>query len=59
MSTKSIEPGVYNINNNNNGWALMMFSNDAEGIPMTCASDPNGQTVSSVHIYAAFGSDLF
>ncbi|KAF8601637.1 hypothetical protein BDV93DRAFT_558253 [Ceratobasidium sp. AG-I] len=42
--TMGIESGVYNINNNNNGWALMMFSNDEEGIPMTCASNPNGQT---------------
>ncbi|CAE6490319.1 unnamed protein product [Rhizoctonia solani] len=39
-----IEPGVYNINNDNNDYAVMMYGNDEEGIPMVCVSNPNGQT---------------
>jgi hypothetical protein len=41
-----ITPGVYNINNNNNDFAMMMYGNDAENIPIVCVTNPNGQTVS-------------
>ncbi|CAE7131891.1 unnamed protein product [Rhizoctonia solani] len=40
----SIEPGVYNINNHNNNFAVMMYANDAEGVPIVCVPNPNGQT---------------
>ncbi|CUA69239.1 hypothetical protein RSOLAG22IIIB_08364 [Rhizoctonia solani] len=39
-----IEPGVYNINSANNGYAVMMYGNDAEGIPMVGVDGANGQT---------------
>lgn len=41
----NIQPGVYNINNDNNGYAMMMYANDAEGVPVVCVPDANGQTV--------------
>jgi hypothetical protein len=46
----SIQPGLYNINNQNNDYAVMMYANDAEGIPIVCVPNPNGQTVSSLDI---------
>ncbi|CAE6430287.1 unnamed protein product [Rhizoctonia solani] len=39
-----IEPGVYNINNDNNNYAVMMYGNEEPGTPMVCVPDPNGQT---------------
>ncbi|KAJ1305872.1 hypothetical protein OPQ81_010594 [Rhizoctonia solani] len=39
-----IETGIYNVNNLNNDYAVMMYSNDEEGIPMVCVPNPNGQT---------------
>ncbi|CAE6478141.1 unnamed protein product [Rhizoctonia solani] len=40
----TIEPGVYNINNMNNDYAVMMYGNDAEEIPLVGVPNPNGQT---------------
>ncbi|CAE6489657.1 unnamed protein product [Rhizoctonia solani] len=39
-----IEPGLYNINNGNNNYAMMMYANNAENIPIVCVPNPNGQT---------------
>ncbi|CAE6437413.1 unnamed protein product [Rhizoctonia solani] len=39
-----LEPGIYNINNVNNNYAVMMYGNDAEGVPIVGVSNPNGQT---------------
>lgn len=40
-----IEPGLYNVNNFNNDYAMMMYANNAEYIPLVCVPNPNGQTV--------------
>ncbi|CAE6506961.1 unnamed protein product [Rhizoctonia solani] len=63
--SQAIEPGVYNINNDNNDYAVMMYANDAQGVPIVCISNPNGQTQFNVRESAPgsnryiIGSDRF
>ncbi|CAE6470264.1 unnamed protein product [Rhizoctonia solani] len=40
----TIQPGVYNINNGNNGYAMMMYGNEEAGTPLTCIDGTNSQT---------------
>ncbi|CCO35865.1 hypothetical protein BN14_09986 [Rhizoctonia solani AG-1 IB] len=39
-----IQPGVYNINNNHNEYAMMMYGNEEDGTPLTCIDGVNSQT---------------
>ncbi|KAH7329774.1 hypothetical protein B0J17DRAFT_709889, partial [Rhizoctonia solani] len=40
----TIQPGVYNINNNHNNYAMMMYGNEEAGTPLTCIDGTNSQT---------------
>ncbi|CAE7174801.1 unnamed protein product [Rhizoctonia solani] len=40
----TIKPGVYNINNNHNDYAMMMYGNEEAGTPLTCIDGTNSQT---------------
>ncbi|CAE6380183.1 unnamed protein product [Rhizoctonia solani] len=40
----TIRPGVYNINNCHNNYAMMMYGNEEDGTPLTCIDGTNSQT---------------
>ncbi|ELU40965.1 hypothetical protein AG1IA_05005 [Rhizoctonia solani AG-1 IA] len=47
----AIRPGVYNINNCHNNYAMMMYANEEDGTVLVCIDGTDSQTVSTTTLF--------